>query len=221
MKPWENLASTVTSDGSTFSLHRRDTEFVIRVNGHVLMSSQQHHSEEAMAEPLQALRAKAPRVLIGGLGMGFTLRAVLDVMPASAEVVVAELVPEIVEWNRSQLAPLAKQPLADPRTQVAVSDVAEVIRQREAAFDGILLDVDNGPFALSSDRNQWLYGEKGLRSIHRALRPGGVLVVWSGAPDRAFEKRARANGFEAESRTVGSRSKSKGQAHTLFIARRH
>lgn len=221
MKPWETLASATGPDGATFSLHRRDEEYVIRVNGHVLMSTRQHHSEEAMAAPLRELQAKSPRVLIGGLGLGFTLRATLDLLPASAEVVVAELVPPIVEWNRGPLAEFARHPLADPRTTIVVSDVAEVIRQRHAPFDAILLDVDNGPFALSRSSNAWLYGEKGLRTIHQTLRPGGLLVVWSGAPDRAFEKRLHSASFAVETQTIGARAGSKGQAHTLFLGRRN
>ncbi len=220
MKPWEVLARAPAPEGGEFVLHHRDGEFVIRVRGQELMSSRVHGSEEAMARlASEALgNIAAPRVLIGGLGLGYTLRATLDVLGADARVVVAELAEAIVEWNRGPLAYLAGRPLEDPRVQVEVGDVRRVMRSG-APWHAILLDVDNGPAALTRASNASLYDSSGLTAAHAALAPGGVLVVWSAGPDDRFTARLVQAGFLAETHPVRA-GKGRGTRHTLFVARR-
>jgi spermidine synthase len=220
MKPWEVLARAPAPEGGEFVLHHRDGEFVIRVRGQELMSSRIHGSEEAMARlASEALGdIAAPRVLIGGLGLGYTLRATLDALGADARVVVAELAEAIVEWNRGPLAHLAGRPLEDPRVQVDVGDVRRVMRSG-APWHAILLDVDNGPAALTRASNASLYDSSGLTAAHASLAPGGVLVVWSAGPDDRFTARLVQAGFLAETHPVRA-GKGRGTRHTLFVARR-
>lgn len=219
MKPWELLGETHAPDGTLLALTKHDREYVILVNGRSLMSSRMHGSEEALATIVcRRLRASAPScVLIGGLGMGFTLRATLDALPQDAEVVVAELVPAIVEWNRGVLAPLAGHPLADRRVAVVGGDVAEVIASSRDRFDAILLDVDNGPDALTAHANARLYADAGLAAIRRALTAGGVVGFWSAWDDRKFEQRLRFAGFDVAVEHVRARLKKGGPRHTIFI----
>jgi spermidine synthase len=186
------------------------------------MSSRAHGSEEAMAELAcadLATRAGA-RVLVGGLGMGFTLRAVLDALGADARVTVAELVAAVVDWNRGPLADLAGRPLADARVAVEIADVGAVLRAATARHDAILYDVDNGPQALTRKRNQILYGPQGLALVKRALRPGGRFAVWSASPDERFAAQLRRAGFAAvDVHTVPARGRAGGPKHTIFVAR--
>jgi spermidine synthase len=221
LKPWELLGSATTADGTALTLKRRDTEYVILTAGHLLMSNRQHGSEEALAT-LSCTRlrsAEAPVVLIGGLGMGYTLRATLDILPPSASVVVAELVPEVVTWNRGPLGPLAKHPLADPRVTVEVADVLVVMRANPGRFDAILLDTDNGPEAFCLSRNAALYGDTGLFAARSALKFGGTLAVWSAGDDRRFLQRLRFVGFTVKSERVRARAEQRGGArHTIFLA---
>ena len=222
MKPQHLLGRSTTPDGGEIVLYERDGAYFIRVNGLELMTSRAHGSEEDLARlTLAKLRAKKPKVLVGGLGMGFTLRAVLDAVPKAAKVMVAEILPAVVEWNRTELAHLARSPLDDPRVAVVERDVAEIIAAGPSAFDAVLLDVDNGPAALTVTENEQLYGKRGLAAIHRCLRPGGVLGVWSADPDRAFEKRLAKTGFKVSTETVSARRGAKGPKHTIFIARAH
>ena len=221
MKRLELLAQARTPDGSEMMLTRRDREFIILANGKPLMSSSMHGSEEALAAlACERLPAAAPSVLVGGLGMGFTLRAALDLLPPDAAVVVAELVPAIVEWNRGPLAPLAGHPLRDGRVHVDQRDVADTLRSSAGRFDAILLDVDNGPDAFTSAGNVNLYSDAGLSAARSALRSGGVLAVWSAWEDRRFEQRLRYNGFAVETRRVRGRLKKGGPRHTIFLGRR-
>jgi len=202
------------------SLHRRDNEFSLRVAGIELMNSRQHGSEEALAElALAELGGRAEHVLIGGLGMGFTLRAALDVLPAGARVIVAELVPQVAEWNRGPLAHLAGRPLADPRVKLVVADVADLLARTSGAYDAVLLDTDNGPEGTTQDGNERLYSAAGLHAAHGALTPGGVLAVWSAFPSPAFVKRLVAAGFSVTEKNVRSRGK-KGVRHVVWLARR-
>jgi spermidine synthase len=201
VKPWLQLGRASAPGGGTLELCRRDREFVIRVDGVVLMSSRQHASEERLAHVGCARLGPAPCVLVGGLGMGFTLRAALDLLPARGTAVVAELVPEVVDWNRTVLADLAGQPLADPRVRVHVGDVADVMRGR-GLFDAILLDVDNSPHALTRSHNQALYGRAGVAAALGALRPGGCLAVWSAARAPDMAARMRQGGFTVEEHEV-------------------
>jgi spermidine synthase len=220
MKPWEVVARAPAPDGGEFVLHHRDGEFVIRVHGQELMSSRVHGSEEAMARLGCAGLSHVPgaRVLVGGLGLGYTLRATLDGLGAKAEVVVAELAEAIVEWNRGPLAPLAGRPLEDARVKVEVADVRRVMRSA-APWHAILLDVDNGPAALTRSSNASLYDKQGLTAAHAALVPRGALVVWSAGPDERFSTRLGQAGFDVETHSVVA-GKGRGTRHTLFVARR-
>jgi len=219
MNPLEVLGETRTPDGSDFKLARRGNEYIILANGKTLMSSRMHGSEEALATSglREARTLRQPRVLIGGLGMGYTLRATLDLLPRGAEIVVSELVGEVVEWNRGLLGPLAGYPLKDRRVRMDVRDVALTLRAAHAHFDAVLLDVDNGPSAFSDTANAGVYDDRGLAAAHEALRPGGILAVWSAREDRKFEQRMRYAGFRVEVEHVRARLKKGGPHHVIFL----
>jgi spermidine synthase len=217
VKPWVELARAPAPGGGTLILRRRDREHVILVDGELLMSSRQHGSEEALARIGCARLGRAPRVLVGGLGMGFTLRAALDLLPADGEVTVAELVPAVVDWNRGPLADLAGRPLDDPRARVHVGDVAEVIGAARG-LDAILLDVDNSPHALTRPSNQGLYGEAGLAAAARALRPGGCLAIWSAVQAPEVAGRMRRAGLAPEAHAARAVGRS-GGVHTIYVGR--
>ena len=194
--------------------------FSIKIPGRGdLMNSRVHGSENALAELAceKMGPVRKPRLLIGGLGMGFTLAAALKKVGPDAEVVVAELVPEVVEWNRALIGAPAGQPLTDPRSNVYVGDVGDLIRQSAGAFDAILMDVDNGPEALVRRENDWLYSGPGLRATRAALRPRGVLAVWSASPDQAFSKRLRQAGFDVREHVVRPHRAGKGPRHVIWI----
>ena len=179
MIPWERIGEARAPDGTPLGLYRRGAELAIRAGAVVLMSSRQHASEDDLgARGVEALGPGAA-VLVGGLGMGFTLRAALDGLGPAARVVVAELVPEVVAWARGPLASLAGRPLDDPRVTVTVRDVADVLGEARGAFDAVLLDVDNGPRPATQQPNARLYGARGIAAAAGALRPGGRIVVWS------------------------------------------
>lgn len=219
MKPWELLGQTRAPDGADLALTLRSGEYVILANGKSLMSSRMHGSEEALATFAWArIRGRQePRVLIGGLGMGFTLRATLDLLPEDGEVVVAELLPAVVEWNRGPLGPLAGHPLKDRRVRVEQGDVAATLGSSVGAFDAILLDVDNGPAAFATSGNAGLYNDAGLAAARTALRDDGVLAVWSAREDRKFEQRLRYAGFRVDVERVRGRLKKGGPRHTIFL----
>ena len=217
MKPWVELGRAPAPGGGTLILRRRDREHVIVVDGELLMSSRQHGSEEALARIGCAGMGPAPRVLVGGLGMGFTLRAALDLLPADGAVTVAELVPAVVEWNRGELADLAGRPLDDPRARVHVGDVAEVIGAARG-LDAILLDVDNSPHALTRPSNQGLYGEAGLAASARALRPGGCVAIWSAVQAPEVMGRMRRAGLAPEAHAARAVGRS-GGVHTIYVGR--
>jgi spermidine synthase len=221
MIPWELLGEARTPEGTHMTLTRRGSEYMILADGKDLMSSRMKGSEEELARVGcdRARKLETPCVLVGGLGMGFTLRATLDVLPAEAKVVVAELMPIVVEWNRGPLGPLAEHPLADRRTQVEVGDVVVLLKKARERFDAILLDVDNGPAAFSQESNAGLYDNAGLLMIRSALRPGGVLAVWSAWDDRKFEHRLRHHGFEVATHRVRARLKQGGPRHTIFVGK--
>ena len=219
MKSLELLGQTLTPDGTDMKLTRRANEYIILANGKSLMSSRMHGSEETLAT-LACRRVRTmeqPCVLVGGLGMGFTLRATLDILPTDAIVVVAELVPAVVEWNRGPLGPLAGHPLKDRRVRVHVGDVAVTLSSSPCRFDAVLLDVDNGPAAFTSPDNARLYDDRGLAVAHAALKIGGVLAVWSARDDRKFEQRLRYVGFTLEVERVRARLKKGGPRHTIFL----
>ena len=224
MIPWKSLDSArVPGDGTELRLYERGGEFSIRVNGCELMNSRVHGSEDALAEFACARIAglPSPRVLIGGLGMGYTTAAALHRLGAGSRVVVAELVPAVVAWNRSFLAELAGHPLQDPRVTVREADVALILREERRAYDAILLDVDNGPAGLTRKGNDRLYTEAGLAAAFAALRPAGVLAVWSASPDRAFARRLCRAGFDVDELPVRARGAGGGSRHTIWLAVRH
>lgn len=220
MKPWELIDSVTLADGDQLVLRRRAEEFSLQLANFELMNSRQHDSEEQLAE--LGIDTRGPlagaHVLVGGLGMGYTLRAALDRLPADARVTVAELVPEVVAWNRDFMGHLAGEPLNDPRVDVAIGDVADVVRKGRASFDSVIIDIDNGPEGDSHDGNNWLYSSAGLAATKAALRPGGLLTVWSTYPSEAFTKRLRRAGFDVDVKQVRSRGK-KGNRHIIWVAK--
>lgn len=223
MIPWEFLGTApVPGSDKELRLYRRDREYSIRVGNAELMNSRVHGSEDALAELACARIAgrARPRVLIGGLGMGFTLAAALQRLGADAQVAVVELVPAVVTWNRGPLAELAGHPLEDARVTVHENDVAKVLKGARQVWDAILLDVDNGPEGLTRARNDWLYGAAGLNAAFDALRPAGVLAVWSAGPAPDFSDRLRRAGFEIEEVRVRARGARGGARHTIWIAGR-
>ena len=219
MKAVELLGEALTADGTVLKLTRRDKEFIILANGKTLMSSDMYGSEEALATlACGRLRTlKRPCVLIGGLGMGFTLRAALDLLPPDATVIVAELLPAVVEWNRGPLGPLAGHPLEDKRVRVEIGDVAVTLRSSAGKFDAVLLDVDNGPSAFAASDNAWLYDDQGIAAARAALKADGVLAVWSAREDRKFEKRLRYGRFAVQVERVRGRLKKGGPSRTIFL----
>src|SRR5260221_661953 len=204
---------------SEFVLARHDADWIVRVDGRTLMSSRMHDSEVALAEHAIERSDDPQSVLVGGLGLGFTLRAVLDRVSDDAKVTVAELVPALVGWNRVHLGVLNDHPLNDLRVEVVVGDVFETIKTSSRSFDVILLDVDNGPTALSQAKNQRLYSEHGVRACYGALRPGGVLSGWSAGPNARFERTLARVGFDVEVMRVAARTGSRAR-HVLFLAAR-
>ena len=223
MVPWELIDSVPVPGGKgELRLYKRGAEFSIRLDRCELMNSRVHGSEDALAELACARVADRPRpqVLIGGLGMGYTTAAALHRLRADGRLIVAELVPAVVKWNRGLLANLAGRPLQSDRVTVHEVDVAEILKVEHGAYDAILLDVDNGPDGLTRKSNAWLYSPAGLAAAFRSLRPAGVLAVWSAGPDRAFAQRLREAGFEVEEVAVRSRGPRKGSRQTIWLAGR-
>lgn len=218
MNPFEVLGQTISADGTVTKLVRRGGDYSIVADGAVLMSSRMHGSEKALATFAceRARTLERPSVLIGGLGMGFTMRATLDLLPPDATVVVAELLPSVVEWNRGPLGPLAEHPLDDKRVRVEIGDVAVALSSRHDEFDAVLLDVDNGPDALASPKNGRLYTSRGIAVTRAALKAQGVLAVWAVKGDRKFEQRLRDGGFEVKVQRVRGHRNS-GAHHTIFL----
>ncbi|MHB8609321.1 MAG: spermine/spermidine synthase domain-containing protein [Candidatus Acidiferrales bacterium] len=200
----------------------RSDEYLILADGAILMSSRMHGSEEALAAfACQGMRRlKQTSVLIGGLGMGFTLRATLDLLSPEATVVVAELVPAVVEWNRGPLGPLAGHPLKDKRVRVETNDVAVTLRSSRGEFDAVLLDVDNGPAAFTASNNAGLYDKRGIAAARAALKMEGVLAVWAAQEDRKFAERLREGGFDVQVQRVRGRLKKGGPRHIIFLCRK-
>jgi spermidine synthase len=200
MKPSTVLEQVKTPDGSTMALVERDGEYVIRVNGRELMSTRHSFSEEQLGVVAckERARLKGARVLIGGLGLGFTLRAALATLARDASVVVAELIPEVVTWNRNPAYPLASAALADPRTQIVLGDVADILVQSKTSFDAIMLDADNETTSMNTAGNSSLYQPAGIAKVWRKLEPGGTVVYWSAGEEPLLAKRLTAGGFEVE-----------------------
>lgn len=201
-------------------LIRRGEEFILRVHNTELMTSAAHISEDALARLVCARlkRLEAPAVLIGGLGMGFTLASALKEVGPKAKVVVAELIGAVVEWNRGPLAHLAGNPLGDPRVSIRAGDVSMVLQIELEEFDAVILDVDNGPEGLTRDSNNWLYSNEGLAAAYSALRANGILAVWSSTPERSFAMRLRKIGFTAEEVRVPGDPANPDERHTIWLA---
>ena len=221
MRHWTQLgeAAIPGTDQSLF-LYKGKDDFFIRVSGGLeLMSTRKHGSEDALGRiPCQRLKqTQSARVLIGGLGMGFTLAAVLAELGPKAEVTVAELIPEVVEWNRGPLGEHSGQPLDDPRTRVHLGDVAKLLRHSHRRFDVIALDVDNGPEGLTKRANDWLYSTSGIAAAQDALSTDGILAYWSADPDQGFHDRLRRCGFIVDEITVFAHGR-KGARHTIWLA---
>jgi spermidine synthase len=221
MIPWEEIhRAKIPGQEGDIILLKRGTEFSIRTADAELMNSRCHGSEEAMAEfTCRRIKEKSGvRMLIGGLGMGYTLAGALEQSKPDTRITVAELIPAVVRWNREHLGYLAKMPLDDPRVSVRTEDVATIIAQTKSAWDAILLDVDNGPDGLTQSANNRLYGRLGLETSFSALCPGGVLAIWSSAPDPAFTRRLKQCGFQTETIIVRARKPGKGARHTIWLA---
>jgi spermidine synthase len=222
MTPREFIAKAVVPGGEELSLFRRGRDFMIVLGRNELMSSRMSGSEEALATmTLERLAGRpAPHLLIGGYGMGFTLRAALAALPPAGRATVAELVPEIIDWARGPMSELAAGCLDDPRVTIVERDVAAVIGEARGSVDAILLDVDNGPDGLTRAANDQLYSPRGLAAAKAALKPGGILAIWSAAPDAAFARRLKGAGFAVEEAVVRARSNGKGPRHVIWFARR-
>jgi spermidine synthase len=220
--PWSLIDKARVPGGGELRLMRRGGEFSIRLDRNELMNSRLSGSEAALATLAceKIGDRKQPRILLGGLGMGFTLRAALAGLGAGAGIVVAELVPAMIAWARGPMADLFGGSLDDPRIQIREGDVGELIRTGRAAYDAILLDVDNGPEGLSRPSNDALYDLAGLRAAQAALRPAGVLAVWSSAPNAKFTQRLRKAGFAATENPVRAKGSQGGARHIIWIATR-
>jgi spermidine synthase len=214
MKPWKTLATVVTDEGPLELRQRNDKEFLLVIGGRILMTSHERKSEERLATLACALLGPEPRILIGGLGMAYTLRAALDALPADARIDVAELVPEVEQWCRGPLSVLTNNAVADPRTTIIHGDVSRVIRKVASnTYDAILLDLYEGPHAASQRGDDRFYGPGALDRSSRALKPGGVLAVWSEDPDDAFLRRLRGAGY-----TVTVDRSGTTRVHVVYLA---
>ena len=224
MNPWQLLDKTeIPNDGGELELLQRGDEFSIRLSGNrgELMNSRLYNSEEALAE-LGCAHLKSTidaQVLVGGLGMGFTLAATLKVVSHSAKVTVAELIPAVVEWNRGALGERAGKPLQDGRVLVYNGDVVDLFHKNKSIYDAVLLDVDNGPDGLTQSANNSLYSLNGLKAIYNSLRTKGMLAIWSATPDDTFLRTLKKVGFKVTTQTVRARV-NKGSRHTIFLAKK-
>ncbi|KXI28478.1 spermine/spermidine synthase domain-containing protein [Paraglaciecola hydrolytica] len=224
MIPWTHLGSAqIPNNGGELKFSQRGDEFSIRLSGirGELMNSRVYNSEKVLSE-LGCAHVKSvdnAQVLVGGLGMGYTLAAALKAVNSTSTVTVAELLPEVVTWNQGDLGKCAGNPLQDSRTKVHVGDVAVLLSTQEPTFDAILLDVDNGPEGLTKSDNNWIYSEAGLKSIYHTLKPQGMLAIWSAGPDYLFEVRLKKVGYKVDTRIVRARP-GKGSKHTIFLAKK-
>ncbi|WP_372918070.1 spermidine synthase [Sandarakinorhabdus sp.] len=224
MTPRELIGVAEVPGGPPLRLFRRGGDFMIVLERNELMSTRMHGSEVALGTmTCDRLAGRmsgswAPHLLIGGYGMGFTLRAVLGRLAADARVTVVELVPGIIDWARGPMAAVTDGCLDDPRVTLTMGDVAATIGQATAAFDAILLDVDNGPDGLTRPENDGIYSNQGLAAARKALRPGGVLAIWSASPDPAFARQLERAGFTVETVRVRARETGKGPVHVVWFA---
>ena len=215
--------ANIPNNGGELKLTQRGDEFSISLKGvgGILMTSRVHGSEVALAELgcMHIQEKENTKVLVGGMGMGFTLAAALKATSKSSQVVVAELVPEVIEWNKGALGECAGRPLDDNRTQVQLGDVAELFKTKQATYDAVLLDVDNGPESFTHADNNKLYSSESLQAIHQTLKPGGVLAIWSSWHDPKFTLHLKKARFKVEAKTVRAH-KGKGSRHTIYLARK-
>jgi spermidine synthase len=221
MNKWELLETTLVPDSQTqMSLYKNGDDYSICVDGKELMNTRKHGSEESLADlGCKKLMGRPDgRVLVGGLGMGFTLAATLRHVGPKAKVEVAELVPAVQDWNRDYLGEFAGFPLKDARVKVDLGDVADVLRNNPNGFDSILLDVDNGPSPFTQDKNTWLYWPEGLGVLYKSLRPQGVVAIWSAYSDRKFFKRLVQAGFMVKEHQVGVHANGSGGRHFIWVA---
>jgi spermidine synthase len=223
MIPWLQIDTTPVPGAEVeLRLMRRGDEFSMMLGQNELMNSRLSGSEQALAtlacKRIEAV--KRPHLLIGGLGMGFTLRAALAVLGSDARIVVAELVPAVIAWARGPMAGIFGDSLSDPRASIREADVVDLVRSHRSAFDAILLDVDNGPEALIRKANDALYDRKGLQAIHRALRPRGILAIWSSGPNPSFSKRLRDAGFDVNEVEIRATARRSGARHMIWFAAR-
>jgi len=224
MKPWIELGTAqIPNNGGTLKLRQRDQEFSISLSGPrgELMNSRAFNSEQQLSVLgcAHLKGRKKARVVVGGMGMGYTLAAALEALPPCAEVIVADLIPEVVEWNRGPLGECAGRPLDDSRVVVHIGDVGDLLVKCDGNYDAVLLDVDNGPEGLTHSDNNWLYSIDGTSCIYESLAPDGVLAVWSAGPDTMYINRLHKAGFEADAKTVRERP-GKGARHTIFLAKK-
>lgn len=219
MNPWTHLATAQIPGGGALKLMQRGQDYSIMSGSIELMNSRLYGSEVALFKLAWAKAGgpAAPRVLIGGLGMGFTLRAALADLPQDASIVVAELVPEVIAWASSHLSPLYADSLCDPRARIVQGDVADRLAEAKPPYDLILMDVDNGPDGLNRDANDSLYSLHGLTNLKRATRPGGVVSIWSAAPDDKFARRFAHAGFNVTEHKVGAAPSGKGPKHIVWV----
>ncbi len=220
MIPWECIDRTDVPDmGGELVFYKRAGEYSIRANGFELMNSRTHASEDALATlAIERVLEDNPKILIGGLGMGYTLSAALRCMEKTGYIHVAELVPAVVLWNQKHLGHLSGYPLSDPRTRIFKTDIAHIIRRKCGVYDAILLDVDNGPEGLTRKDNDWLYTTQGLIAAGQAIKPGGILAIWSSSPNEVFTKRLKNSGFKVKTKHVRARNSRKGGHHTIWLA---
>lgn len=224
MIPWTQLGTAqIPNNGGELKFSQRGDEFSIRLSGirGELMNSRVYNSEQVLAQLgcHHLSSTNNAQVLVGGLGMGYTLGAALKALNSTSQVTVAELIPEVIAWNKGPLGKCAGNPLQDPRTVVHLGDVAELLNANPSAFNTILLDVDNGPEGLTHSDNNWIYSLPGLHSIYDTLRPKGVLAIWSAGPDYLFTVRLKKAGFKVDTRIVRARP-GKGSKHTIFLAKK-
>ncbi len=220
MKPWIKVGEALSPDGTRLELVEHDGEYIIKADDLPLMSTRMHFSEIELARLVCNRLKPGAKVMIGGLGLGYTLRAALDHLPKDGTAVQVELVPEVVEWNKGPLAPFADHPLDDKRSELVQGDVSKVLRQVRNEYDSIMLDVDNGPTALVNERNSWLYTDTGLQAIRSTLKNGGRVAIWSADDEPRFVSRMKRNGFRAEKHQIQAHKGKGGIRHVIFTGRK-
>ncbi|MCP3875992.1 MAG: hypothetical protein GY699_22940 [Desulfobacteraceae bacterium] len=223
MIPWEEIdRAKVPGDNGDVVLRKRGTEFSIRTVETELMNSRVHGSEDALAQlTIERIKQKpGMQLLIGGLGMGYTLAAALGQLNSDAHITVSELIPAVIKWNQKYLGHLAGMPLNDPRVSIKQEDVTQTIKRGKSTWDAILLDVDNGPKGLTREANNALYSTAGLKTSFLSLCPGGILSVWSSNPDEKFTHRLKQCGFNPQTKTVRARKSGKGSKHIIWLAKK-